>query len=574
MWIVFAALAAPPQYTVSFPDHQAHMVQVEAVLPASGGQAELFMATWTPGSYLIREFARNVEGLEALGPDGALPVEKTSKNRWVVQTGDLDAFTLRYRVYCRTMNVRECFVDSDFAVLNGAPTFIVPADLQGPYAITVERPAGWEVTMTQLSPDDADAFTAPTYDLLVDSPIVVGNPTRNAFTVDGVEHVLVDFPAVEPWNSAKAATAVERVAKELHRFWGQLPYDRYLYLNLLGEAGGGLEHLGSTLLITSRFGTREDDAFERWLGLVAHEHFHAWNVKRFRPAALGPFDYENEVYTESLWVAEGFTSYYDDVLLARAGLIDRDEYLTRMGTNLSTLESTPGRLEQPIARASHDAWIKYYRGDENTVNTAISYYTKGAVVAWVIDARIRKLTNGARSLDDAMRLAYTRFSGDAGYTPEQFVAVLSEVAGADLAPFVHTLAETTEEVDLSEALEVFGLVREPEASDGPPAPWLGVSVDGSNRVYQVLRNTPAWEAGINVDDEVLAVGDDRVTDLSAALKPYGAGAKVAILVARRGRLRRIDVTLGEKPGTSKLKIDPKAKKKAEKTREAWIGVHD
>jgi predicted metalloprotease with PDZ domain len=341
---------------------------------------------------------------------------------------------------------------------------------------------------------------------------------------------------------------------------------------VLGESGGGLEHLASTLMITSRFNTEEDDPFEKWLGLVAHEHFHAWNVKRLRPAALGPFDYESEVYTESLWIAEGFTSYYDDLLLARAGLIDADEYLSRMNRNLERLESTPGRLEQPVSRASYDAWIKYYRGDENSVNTAISYYTKGAVLGWVIDARIRRLTNNERTLDDAMRLAFQRYSGEAGYAPEDFVAVLSEVAGTDMGPLVHQLAETTDEIDLTEALEVFGLTRTAEASDDPPTGWLGVTTRGGQHVDTVLRGSPAWKAGLNVDDEILAVNGDRVSDLPRTLKPYREGDTVEILVSRRGRLRTLEVKLSSRAETGTLAIDKRAKRKAAKTRESWLGL--
>jgi len=570
MWFLLAAIAATPSYTLSFPDRQAHLLQVEATLDATGDRTELFMATWTPGSYLIREFARHIEGLEALGPDGEpLHVHKTRKNRWEVDTTEVSSITLRYRLYSRSMNVRANFVDEDFAVLNGAPTFIVPADLQGPYSITVERPAGWARTLTQLSPEDSDSFTAPSYDLLVDSPIVVGNPSVQRFEVDGVEHLLVDLPDTAPWDSEKAAVAVKRAVEAQREFWGQIPYERYLFLNVLSESRGGLEHLGSTLMMTSRFNTLEDEPFQSWLGLVAHEHFHAWNVKRLRPRALGPFDYQDEVYTESLWIAEGFTSYYDDVLLSRAGLIDSDEYLERMSKNLSRLQSTPGRLQQPLSHASYDAWIKYYRGDENSVNTAISYYTKGAVVAWVIDARIRTLTGNQRSLDDAMRLAYTRYSGDQGYTPEQFVELLSEVAGSDLAPFIEQLVDRPGEVDTSEAIALFGLQLSPPSED-EPTPWLGIEMGGSV-VKSVRRDGPSWEAGLNFEDEILAIDGDRTRNPLSVLDRYQPGDTVELLISRRGRIRTVEVRLGTQPADPKLSIDDKARKSAVKRRESWIG---
>ncbi len=575
--LVAAAIAADPSYTLSFEDRQAHMLDVAAEIPVDGDSTELFMATWTPGSYLIREYARHVEGLEATTADGTvLEVVKSSKNRWQVDTRGLegDTFRLSYRLYCKGMNVRANFVDSDFAMLNGAPTFIVPADLEGPYAITVERPAGWARTLTQLAPDDADSFTAPDFDWLVDSPIVVGNPSVQSFTVAGVEHLLVDIPDVDPWNSEKAAQGAKRVAEAQIDFWGVVPYERYLFLNVLGEAGGGLEHLDSTLMITSRFNTEDDDAYERWLGLVSHEHFHAWNVKRLRPKPLGPFDYQDEVYTRSLWIAEGFTSYYDDVLLARAGLITEDTYLDRMSTNIQRLLSTPGRQERPVSQASYDAWIKYYRRDANSVNTDISYYTKGSVVAMVLDARIRKLSKGDRSLDDVMRLAYERYSGESGYTPEQFVEVLSEVAGEDLSSFVDSLVNTTDEIPLGEVYEVFGLKRKPAPNDPTDAEaWLGIGRSGDT-ITQVRADGPAWAAGLNVGDEILAVGMDRASDLSATLEQYAPGDEIEILVSRRGRLRRVPVTLSKKPSKVVLEVDDKARKRAKKMREDWIGIRE
>lgn len=563
---VLAALADGPSYTISFPERRQNLVDVEATVPAAGPTTTLFMPIWTPGSYLVREYAQHVEDLTATGPDGAaLAVRKTTKNRWEVDTGGLDSFTLRYRLFARAMAVQGNFADAEFAVLNGAPTFIAPVDREGPYAITVVRPDDWSTTVSPLG--EGDRFVAPTYDLLIDSPLVVGNPAISAFEVGGVPHLLVDVPPVAPWDSAKAADGARRVVERMEAFWGSFPYERYVFVNVLGEAGGGLEHLASTHMITSRFNTAKDEAFQGWLGLVAHEHFHAWNVKRLRPEGLGPFDYEREVHTPSLWVAEGFTSYYDDVLLARAGLIDEAEYLKRLAKNLDSLQSTPGRSHQPVDRSSHDAWIELYRRDEHSANSAISYYTKGAVIAWVLDARIRAATAGKRSLDDAMRTLYARHSGERGYRPEDLVAAFSETAGEDLGPLVDRLTRTTEEIPYDEALSWFGL-RFEGAEPKDDEAWLGLTVSG-DRVTGVRRGSPAWDAGINVDDEVLAIGGDRVS--GASVERRKPGERVEVLVARRGRILTLTAELAAKPGALSVAVDDAAGKPEEKRRAAWIG---
>lgn len=574
MWFALATAAAgAPSYTLSFPDRAVHLVDVRAELPASGARTTLFMPTWTPGSYLIREYAQHVEDVVATGPDGAArAVRKVAKNRWEVDTDGLDGFTLAYRVYARQMAVQGNFVDREFAALNGAPTFLVPVGSDGPFEIAVQRPDDWALTVSPLAPFAADGsglsdrFTAPDLDALIDSPLVVGNPSVRAFSVDGVPHLLVDVPHVEPWDSEKAVAAVQRIVEEARDFWGGLPYPRYAFLNVLGEARGGLEHLTSTQMITSRFATTQDDTFQSWLGLVAHELFHAWNVKRLRPIELGPFDYEREVYTESLWIAEGFTSYYDDVLLARAGLISEAEYLKRLGANVEALRSTPGRLHQPAARASRDAWIEHYRRDEHSANSAMSYYTRGALIAWVLDARIRAESRGKRSLDDAMRLAWARHR-ERGYTPDDLVAVLSEVAGADLGPLVARLSASTDELSFDDALALFGL-RSTGGGTDREAAWLGAAMNG-DRVASIVRDGPAWRAGLNVDDEILAVGGDRVSGGSVARR--APGERVELLVARRGRVMPLSVVLAAKPEPVGLEVDPKASRAAARARAEWLG---
>jgi predicted metalloprotease with PDZ domain len=595
-------------YRLSFPDARHHYVEVEAHYPTGGAETlDLGMAVWTPGSYLVREFARHVEGLSA----GDLPVEKTTKNHWRVgREGDgplPETVTVRYRVYGREMTVRTNFVDDSFAILNGAPTFVTTAEaLTGapvPHLVEVERPAGWERVVSPLPETGDGRYRADDFTTLVDSPLYAGNAVVHRFTVGGAEHLLVNEgegpPGAEAgaegsaWDGPRSAADTERIVREHVDFWGVVPYERYVFFNLITGARGGLEHESSTVIMTSRLATRTPQSYRRWLGLVSHEFFHTWNVKRLRPVELGPFDYENEVYTESLWVAEGVTSYYDDLLVRRAGLIDRDRFLEELSSRIDRLQKTPGREVQPLSGASFDAWIKFYREDENTPNTAVSYYTKGAVVAFLLDAHVRRATGGERSLDDVLRTAYERYSGERGYTREEFEAVVSEVAGADLSAFFAETVDGTGELDYGPALDWFGLrfksrdeAKEDEERDGradgkaeddPEPGWLGATVGvegGRVMVREVRRGTPAFEGGLAVGDELLALDGYRLPpdDLERLWKTTRPGQGVRLTVARRGRLTDLDVTLGAEPRTWKLQVDPDATEQQTARLNAWLGL--
>jgi predicted metalloprotease with PDZ domain len=360
--------------------------------------------------------------------------------------------------------------------------------------------------------------------------------------------------------------------------WGSLPYDKYLFLNLLTEAGGGLEHKNSTTLMASRWATRTRSAYVAWLELASHEFFHAWNVKRLRPVELGPFDYETEVHTRSLWVAEGITDYYGDLVVHRAGLSTRDEFLNSLSSKIEELQTTPGRLVQPVDLASFDAWIKYYRPDENSSNTSISYYTKGAVMGFLLDAKLRKLSNGGKTLDDVMRAAYARYADGKGYTADEFRAVVEQVAGTSLKTFWDTAVTGTQELDYAEALDLFGLRFRSSAvpAEQPGKAWLGANTRndaGRLVVSMVRRGSPASEAGLNVDDEILAIGDFRVRAdrLENRLDQYRAGDRVTLLVARREQLTRLDLTFGAEPVRGwRLETLPSATDGQQSSRTKWL----
>jgi predicted metalloprotease with PDZ domain len=567
LFLFFVAMAAAAgaqtrdliRYTLRFPAPQTNYVEVEALVPTDGRPSlDMFMAAWTPGSYLIREYERNVEGVTASAGGRPLAVEKTVKNRWRITTGGAREVTVAYRVFSHEMTVRSNWVDADFAMINGAPTFMTVVDgLSRPHDVRLELPPDWKTSITGM-PDapgsGANHYLAPDFDTLVDSPIVAGNPVVHPFTVSGKPHFLVDVSEGGVFDGARAVRDLERIVQADERFWASLPYDKYVFFNLLTGASGGLEHRNSVMMMSSRWVMSTRARSLNWLSLASHEYFHLWNVKRLRPIELGPFDYEHEVYPRSLWISEGLTDYYGDLQVRRAGLSSPGEYLSQLSDAIRALQTTPGRLTQTVEMASFDAWIKQYRFDENSINSAISYYTKGSVLGFVLDARIRGATGDTKSLDDVMRLAYARYSGARGFTPEQFRQAASEVAGTDLGPWFKRALESTDELDYAQALDWFGLeFRAPPSRPDPPG-WLGVKVKidaGRLVVENVPRGTPAFDAGVNPDDEILAIDDFRVAPdkekLDERLEAYKPGQKVTLVIARREELKRLNVTLGLEP---------------------------
>jgi predicted metalloprotease with PDZ domain len=573
----------PIRYTLSFPEPLNHYVEIEATYP-TGGQpsVELMMAVWTPGSYLVREYSRNVEALTATGDNRQpLEVEKTRKNRWRVQTRGARSIAVHYRVYAHEMSVRTNWVDDELALLNGAPTFItLVGGLNRPHDVRLVLPAAWSRSVSGMTAGSTpNSYRAGDYDTLVDSPIIAGNPAIYEFTVGGKRHYLVNVRETGSWDGGKAVQDLTKIVQKTIDFWRVVPYESYYFFNIIGGNGGGLEHKNSTVLNPRRESAANREGYLNWLSSASHEFFHAWNVKRLRPVELGPFDYENEVYTRSLWFVEGVTDYYADLQNHRAGISSVDEYLAALSSEIARLQTTPGRLVQPAEQASFDAWIKYYRPDENSINASISYYTKGMVLGFLLDGTIRRLTVDAKSLDDLMRLMYQRFSGERGFSSADLRSTAIELVGAQHADelrrwFVKHL-ETTEELDYREALEWYGLSFKP--APVPPRPSLGVGVDVEDRrtfVGEVRRGSPAALAGIAIDDEIVATNDVPLgqTPLASALEKIGAGNTARITIARRGVTRTVDVVLAADPSQAwSLGVQAGPTSAQRQHRVAWLG---
>lgn len=591
------------RHRVSFANAANHYVNVESQFWASAAEQQLFMPVWTPGSYLVREYARHVDSIEAMDAKGdAIAIKKISKNRWQVSNEAGQMVTVRYRLYCNELTVRTNFVDAEFGLLNGAAVFLTSESAAAVEQIVeMKLPANWHQVVTslerrvQLGPH---VFVAENFDALVDSPFVVGNPTLHPFRVGGVEHFLVNQGGDGLWDGEQAAADVAKIVEVHQAMWGQVPYDRYYFLNVIAESGGGLEHDNSTVMLASRWSFRSERRYKSWLGLASHEFFHTWNVRRLRPKALVQYDYELENYFEELWVAEGVTSYYDEMALARAGHITTKDYLAALSKQIDGLQSADGRLKQSLAEASHDAWIKYYRPNENSRNTTISYYTKGAIVAFLLDIEIRRATGSEKSLDDAMRALYAKHALGDGYDTQDVIAEVSVLTGEDHSEWFQRAIYSAEDLDYQPALDWLGLkfshealgagddVEEEAPSDdsnvnstvdqdkkGPI--WTGLSTksDGGKLVVSaVAESGPGFAAGINVDDEIIAVNDYRVSgSLSDLLDPFREDETVELLIARRGALSRVALELVSRNVKEwKLEILPTRTEEQEANLAAWL----
>ena len=582
------------RYTLRFPQAAAHLVDVEAVFPTAGRSTiEIMMPVWTPGSYLVREYTRHVEGLRATTAAGVpRGVEQVKKNRFRIRTQGIDDVVVRYQVYGREATVRTNFIDADYAVLTPAATLFVDAErLDRPLVLTVEPAPQWPDVAVALPRAEVStsshAFVAANFDAMVDAPVLTGRLDRRAFAIRGIPHEVVTVGGDGVWDHARAATDVEAIAAATIEMWGGIvPYERYLFLNVLNGSRGGLEHRASTVMMADPWAAKDERAYDRWTGLVTHEFFHAWNGKRLRPKVLGPFDFERESYVRTLWAVEGFTSYYDNLLRVRAGLLKPKAYLKQLSGDIERMARTPGRDVQSLDAASYNAWIKAYRPDENSGNTSVSYYTKGSLLGWILDARIRRATSGRRSLDDVMRTAYARFAGATGYGREGLIRVVAEVANKAVASWLDEAARTARPLDYGPALAYFGLRFAPEPPLSPgddpvdrqarrKTSWIGLefrAVDGRHIVAQVLRNGPAYTAGVNVDDEVIGLGGYRVIDPAAHLRRFEPGDEVTLLVARRGALRTIPITIGQRPrATWPIEYDPAASDAVAQRRRRWLG---
>ena len=546
------AIAPEIGYTVSMPKPWTHLLEVQMhvrwnQMPA---QLELKMPVWTPGSYLIREYARNVQDFDVKAGGKDLTWHKINKNTWQIDTAGAKNIVASYGVYANELTVRTNELNDEHAFWNNAGTLMFPKDqLKTPSTVTVNPYIPkWKIaTGLPKVAGQANTFRAANYDILYDSPFEVSDFKEVDFTVEGKPHRIV-FSGDGNYDMQKTAADVAKIVDEAYKIFGEFGYDNYTFIvNLRG--GGGLEHLNSTALQYDRFGFKPESRYKNFLALAAHEYFHNFNVKRIRPDALGPFDYENENYTRMLWVAEGGTEYYANLLLRRAGFLTDKEYLDEKANAIAALQRTPGRLETSLEDASFDAWIKYYRQDENSVNNQISYYDKGEIVNMLLDLTIRESSGGKKSLDDVMRYLWTEyFKKGRNYGPQDYQKAAELMAGRSLDNFFSKYVRGVAEIDYNAIFNPIGLAIKSEEPDAGTA-YIGANLvedNGRLTIRSVPAGTPAYDQGINAGDQIVAIDGYRASQarLQQYLGDRKPGDKVRLTIFRTDRLRDIELTLG------------------------------
>ena len=579
-------------------------VQIERSRPAMVAPAEetLVLPVWTPGSYLIREYARHVQDFAATDATGhPLRWEKVNKDTWRVFTDGAREWRATYRVYANELSVRTSELNSDHAFWNNA-TLLMYLDgrIKSPSTLKINPQAGWKIaTGLPAVAGEANTFRAEDFDVLYDSPVEVSDFKVLSFEVKGVPHRIV-IDGEGNYDPEMMKRDVKKIVEtEVELMGGEVPYHDYTFiLHLRSNAGGGLEHLNSTALGYPRFGFRlsasersnsaapfaapTERDYQGFLGLVAHEFFHLWNVKRIRPDALGPFDYTKENYTKLLWAAEGITDYYADIALRRAGLVSDKDYLAAQARAMQSMQETPGRLVQSAEESSFDTWIKYYRQDENSVNSQVSYYDKGALLGLLLDLEIRKRSGGRKSLDDVMRYHYQEFYKQGrNYTPRDFQQTCELMAGGTLDQFFARYVRGREELDYDAALSAAGLRL---ATAGDPADktsvqdYLGAKLaqEGDRLlVRNVIAGSAAYDQGLNAGDQIVAFDGARASleFVLARLSEKKPGDMVRLTIFRFDDLRGLDLKLGARKAANYRIVsvaDPTALQK--QIYQAWLGA--
>lgn len=461
----------PLIYTITFPQPASKTFNVQVTVPTGKRESvEMMMAIWSPGFYGIQNYANSVTTFSATAPDGtALDVQKPNPSRWTIKTGGRPTISVSYTLSAPRGSNLSNGVTETSAVIIGPSTYITLVETaHRPAEVRLDLPSGWVGSMTSLdaAPDrKPNHYIAPDYDILADSPILAGVDLSNTeFTVGGIKHYWTYLGKAE-WEGSKVAAAITPLIEEHIRFWGGLPYKKYAFLNIVTAGGGsGVEHLNSVAITGAGREPADQTARFRNAAFISHEYFHAMNVKRLRPIELGPFDYEHSPVTTGLWVGEGLTSYFGDLLAARSGMGSAEDYLFICSRHITDLQTKqPGRRVQTLEQSSSQMFERL------AADKKVDYYIKGPVVGLVLDAHIRKLTSNTKSMDDVMRLEYKRYSGEHGYTGPQFNQTVSDAAGVDVSALLHKLIATTEEVDYTEMLDWFGLQF--TKGDDPAKAW-------------------------------------------------------------------------------------------------------
>lgn len=582
----------------------AHLFHVTCRVDQPDPEGQRFMLpAWIPGSYMIREFARNIVRITALAGNRKVSLEKIDKHTW--RAAPAKHIELAYEVYAWDLSVRAAHLDETHGFFNGTSVFLLPIGREHEQCtVDILPPAGvryrkWRVA-TALTPVrgtrrlDFGTYEAANYDELIDCPVEMGDFESGRFSVLDIPHEIVITGKVPKLDMQRLTTDLARVCETQVKLFEprshKAQFDRYTFLTMaLGDGYGGLEHRNSTALVTKREGlpfigmTDSTEAYRNFLGLASHEYFHSWNIKRIKPAAFVPYDLTRENHTRLLWAFEGFTSYYDDLLLARAGLLTEAQYLASLAKTLTTVTQRSSRFKQSVADSSFDAWIKYYRQDENAPNSVVSYYQKGSLIGLALDLSIRAQTQGKRSLDDVMRLLWKRWktAGGAyrGVAEDELARTVNDATGVSLAREIAEWSNGTDDPDFEALFAPLGMhCRKRPDVDAAHFALLGVKTSNANqdcRIAHVFDGSPAQAAGLSAHDVLIAIGGLRVTpaNIDTLLSRYATGDAVEVLAFRRDELMRFEVKLAAQPPLKfSLEVEPKSASAALRLRKGWLGT--
>ncbi|MCB1915312.1 MAG: M61 family metallopeptidase [Rhodocyclaceae bacterium] len=586
-------------YRVELADPSGHLLRVRLTIadPDPAGQ-RLSLPAWIPGSYMIRDFARNIVAIEARSGGRQVALEKLDKQSWRCAPTRRGALEVDCDIYAWDLSVRAAHFDHSHAFFNGTSVFLqVHGHEQRECLVTLVAPdwpgaEGWKVATALAEargrPGAArrhgfGVYRAADYDELIDHPVEIGSFARARFQAGGVSHEVV-VTGSHDGDLDRLGADLSRICEwQIELFGKPAPMKRYLFLTMVvGDGYGGLEHRASTALLACRSDLpytgmgKSHDGYKRFLGLCSHEYFHSWNVKRIRPAAFTPYDLSREVHTSLLWAFEGITSYYDDLALTRSGVLSPADYLEQLGRTIAGVLRAPGRLRQSLADSSFDAWTKYYRQDENAPNAIVSYYAKGALVALATDLKLRAASEGRRSLDDVMRLLWQRHgSGGGGVEEDGVFAAVAEVGGSALGRWLRQTVEGTGELALARWLKPFGIELEQQAED---VPSLGVRLATGGRrarLSSVLSGGAAHRAGLSAADELVAIDGLRVDRdaLDGMLRRHRAGDRLVVHAFRRDELRRFEVVL-DPPALKAVRLrgDTRASAAQRRLQAGWLGA--
>ena len=590
------------RYSIVPKDLAAHLYAVTVTVEAPDPQGQMFaLPAWIPGSYMIREFARHIVQIRAESAGREVVLFKRDKHSWQAAPCEA-ALTLRYDVYAWDLSVRAAHLDQTHGFFNGSSVFLQAVGHEHlPHQVDIQKSsdpacADWRVA-TALPRLKAKrygfgTYLASGYDELIDHPVETGDFALATFEAHGVPHDIVITGRVPSLDLARLCTDLQKICEAQIALFEpktkQAPMDRYVFMTMaVGDGYGGLEHRASTALICNRADlpakgqTTLTDGYRTFLGLCSHEYFHTWNVKRIKPAAFAPYQLAAETYTPLLWLFEGFTSYYDDLMLLRAGVIDQAAYFSLLSKSVNSVLRGSGRGKQSVAASSFDAWVKYYRQDENAPNAIVSYYTKGSLVALALDLSIRHGTAGKKSLDDVMRALWVRYGrdfyaaegGGRGVTEADVEIIFDEISGLKMKKLLERWVQGTADLPLAKLLEPFGVVLTDDRKDAKASLGVrGVREGADCRLANVYEGGAAHLAGVSANDVLIAIDGLRVsaTNLDTLMARYRVGDTVELHVFRRDELMRFSARLTVDAAAKTVLTTVARPASAVKARQSWL----